>query len=422
MAVHDVLKRLSAGLFRSGFLASLGDDFRFVLFARRSGVFAPVLGLSGAEAGKRYGFLQANPSVWSEARENGYQMLSGSDVGLADRDLFVGVQGGSGVDYLMVVDGPRGELPSSEFLQLLFLAELGLQEGDSGGADLPVWLEDSLAYLMRAPSPVLVLSEPGSGTDLLVQALLEARFGLDDSVVFHPGRLSEEVQLREFFGDQASARLGEASVVPVMERGARAIVVDEVSDLSQSMQLRILALLTDPEDKLFWVFTSSRDLGAMAEAGRFQPALLRQLRKGELLLSPVRNQRDRIPEEVERLLRLFRRQFGRNIAVTGEALEALRGYDWPGNWQELRDTLKSAFLLCPGSELRRVDLQFGNWNQGEADDLNLRHRTAELEKSLLLQAYALHGGNQVQMARALGISRGSLQYRMNKLGLGGREE
>lgn len=422
MAEQELLNRLLGGSYRSGFLSALGDQYSYVLFGRRSGAFAPVQGLPGAEAGKRYGFLQSDPARWDQARRQGYQTIPGSLVGLPGRDVFVGVQGGASVEHLLVVDAPEGTLPSPEFLQLLFLAELGAQEGGADPVDLPVWLEGSLSYLMRVPSPILILSEPGSAAELLVQALVDGRFGMDDTVFFHPGRLSEEVQLREFFGDQASARLGDASVVPVLERGARAIIIDEVSDLSQSMQLRILALLSDPDSPVSWIFTSSRDLGAMAEAGRFQPALLRAIREGELLLAPVRNQRDRIPEEAERLLRMFRRQFGRNITVTGEALEALRGYDWPGNWQEFRDTLKSAFLLCPGSELRRVDLQFGNWNQGQADDLNLRHRTAELEKSLLLQAYALHGGNQVQMARALGISRGSLQYRMNKLGLGGREE
>ncbi|MBU43609.1 MAG: hypothetical protein CMN76_10340 [Spirochaetaceae bacterium] len=422
MAAVDLLGHLQGGAFRTGFLAALPDELSYVLFARKAGALSPVQGMSGAEAGRRYGFLQSLPNVWAEARRKGFQLLSGDGIGVVDREVFVGVEGESGVDFLLVVDGPAGSLPEPEFLHLLFLAELGLQESGADASDLPVWLQDPLSYLMRAPSPVLVLSEPGSGADQLVQSLVDARFGEDRAVFFHPGRLSEEVQLREFFGEQASARLGEASVVPVMDRGARVLVVEEVSDLSQSMQLRILALLSDPDSSLFWIFTSSRDLAAMADAGRFQPALLRQLRQGELLLAPVRNQRDRIPEEAERLLRIFRRQFGRSISLTGEALEALRGYDWPGNWQEFRDTLKSAFLLCPGSELRRVDLQFGNWNQGQADDLNLRHRTAELEKSLLLQAYALHGGNQVQMARALGISRGSLQYRMNKLGLGGREE
>lgn len=379
-------------------------------------------GMEGSEAGVRYSFLQSGPELWSAARDTGYQMIEGSGVGLHGRSVFVGVQGESSVEFLVVVDGPQEAMPQPSFLQLLFLAELASRESGTEQRDLPVWLEDSLGYLARAPSPVLILSEPGSADDLLVQAFVEERFGEQEAVFFHPGRLSEEVQLREFFGDQASARLGEASVVPIVERGARVLVVEEVSDLSQSMQLRILALLSDPDADRFWVFTSSRDLGAMAEAGRFQPALLRQLRNGELLLPPVRNQRDRIAEEAERLLRSFRRKFGRSISLTGEALEALRSYDWPGNWQEFKETLKSAFLLCPGSELRRVDLQFGNWNQGQGDDLNLRYRTAELEKSLLLQAYALHGGNQVQMARALGISRGSLQYRMNKLGLGGREE
>ena len=381
----------------------------------------PLAGMSGPQTRQRYGFLQDDPSVWEEARRTGLQSISGDQVGLSGRDLFLGVEG-QGVQYLLALDAPAGTLPDQEFLKLLFISELAQREAVREDLDLPVWLQDPLAYLQRSTSPVLLLSEPGSGADRLVRAFAETRFGAERAVHFHPARLSEEVQLREFFGDAAGARLGEASVVPVMERGASAIIVEEVSDLSSSLQLRILALLSDPDSPVFWVFTSSRDLGAMAEAGRFQSALLRLLRAGEMLLPPVRNQKDRIPEESERLMEGFRRQYGRSISLTGEALEALRQYDWPGNWQELRDTLRSAFLLCPGSELRKVDLQFGNWNQGQADDLNLRDRTAELEKSLLLQAYALHGGNQVQMARALGISRGSLQYRMNKLGLGGKDE
>ncbi|HNL00326.1 MAG TPA: helix-turn-helix domain-containing protein, partial [Leptospiraceae bacterium] len=46
-----------------------------------------------------------------------------------------------------------------------------------------------------------------------------------------------------------------------------------------------------------------------------------------------------------------------------------------------------------------------------------RRRTADLERRLILEAYSLHAGNQVHMARALGISRGSLQYKLAKYGL-----
>ena len=85
-------------------------------------------------------------------------------------------------------------------------------------------------------------------------------------------------------------------------------------------------------------------------------------------------------------------------------------HDWRGNWRELKNTLESAFLMSAGTVIQAADLRLGLWTVPEDwDDLNLRKRSAEVEKNLLLRAYSLHAGNQVQMARALGISRGSLQ-------------
>ena len=223
--------------------------------------------------------------------------------------------------------------------------------------------------------------------------------------------------MREIFGDPAGRRLGGAGSAPsILERPEPAVIIQEAADLSRQVQLRLLALFSSrqAEDK-FWIFETSRDLERMVGEGAFEQGLYRILEKGRVILPPLRVCRDFIPNEAERILEDLRRRHFRNVSLGGEAVEALLNYDWPGNWREMRWALESAFFTCSNGEISRDDLRLGAWSRREDfDDLNLRRRSEELEKSLILRAYALHGGNQVQMARALGISRGSLQYKMDK--------
>jgi DNA-binding NtrC family response regulator len=227
------------------------------------------------------------------------------------------------------------------------------------------------------------------------------------------------VQLRELFGDPAGARLGgAASAVPILRRENRVVVIQETGDLAPHAQLRILALFSEAAAEKFWIFETSRDLERMSRAEKFLPGLFRRLEAGRLELPPVRAVKGRIEEEAGRLLASFRARYRREMELESGALDAMLRHDWRGNWRELRNTLESAFLMSVSGRIRAEDLRLGLWTAPEDwDDLNLRKRSEEMEKGLLLRAYSLHGGNQVQMARALGISRGSLQYKLEKYGM-----
>ncbi len=407
----------------------LGDSPR-MMFEKQEEEFHLSLRKGYGSGEFSYDFLETRPDLWMEALQRGSVKISSAFGYLGDRSVWVAVDRLGTPSRLLVTELPveeEGLGPLLHFLLGLEGAEYEVtSSGESvrvstSGGDLPLWLEEVLPSLLRRPSPLLLVSEAGSGAEELIQALLSRRFQEEpDPILFHPGRLSEAVQLREIFGETpAGARIGVSDVgVPMVQREGGVVVIQEAAELSSLVQLRLLGLFSSGEVRQFWIFETSRDLEAMAEVDQFQKGLYSILKKGEVVIPPVRARQEQIVLEAERLLAGFRRRYRREISLEAGARQALQEYEWPGNWRELKGSLESAFLMCSGSVIRREDLRLGESDQwDESDQLNLRKRSRELEKQLLLQAYALHGGNQVQMARALGISRGSLQYKMEKYGM-----
>ena len=224
------------------------------------------------------------------------------------------------------------------------------------------------------------------------------------------------MQLRELFGDPAGVRLGVKSPgISIVDRKEPVVVIQEAGDLDRLAQLRLLSLFSTRDEKKLWIFETCRDLHQMTASERFLGGLNELLWRNAISLPPLRKCISQLHKEVERLMSNFREKYRREVELNPEAQNALTAYHWPGNWRELKNTLESAFLMVSDNLIREKDLRLGRWALPEDwDDLNLRKHSEALEKMILLRAYSLHSGNQVQMARALGISRGSLQYKMDK--------
>lgn len=423
-----------------GFLKLLAREGAGTLFEKQGGTFQVLDKQGYRDADHTYAFLEDSPSLLAPAIREGFARLPGARPHRPGCEVWAIADQVQSPEYLLLVElplspdldsfGAAGGMVETRIGYVLRQALVqdvalrnnpmrGTRVADAGAAtvDLPVWLADLLPDLISRESPLLILAEPGSGKEELVLALLQKKFGsMQSGIFFHPGRLSQAVQLRELFGDPAGARLGgESPTMPIVNREEPAIVIQEAGDLDPHVQLRILALFSSGEHDRFWIFESSRDLERMVQAEKFLRGLFHMIKPGQVVLPPVRARRDRIEEEVERLLQSFRLRYQRDVHLHADALGAMLRHDWRGNWRELKNTLESAFLMSAGTVIQAADLRLGLWTVPEDwDDLNLRKRSAEVEKNLLLRAYSLHAGNQVQMARALGISRGSLQYKLEK--------
>ncbi|MCP5502257.1 MAG: hypothetical protein H7A25_20345 [Leptospiraceae bacterium] len=112
-----------------------------------------------------------------------------------------------------------------------------------------------------------------------------------------------------------------------------------------------------------------------------------------------------------------------NLNISNSALDFLCEHYYSENLKELRNILEYSILKVKGDSLLKDDLIPGQ-DKGsmpigtqDAEDLNLRRCVDALERQKILLANKLFAGNQVRMAKALGISRGSLQYKMKQMEL-----
>ena len=102
------------------------------------------------------------------------------------------------------------------------------------------------------------------------------------------------------------------------------------------------------------------------------------------------------------------------VDVGVEAHTALRGYDWPGNIRELANVIERAVLLCDGPEILPHHLPPELAAGGERDPATPDGSLWGNERAMIVRALREAHWNQSAAARALGISRDNLRYRIKK--------
>lgn len=383
------------------------EGFRYTVFRLEQGAYR-VHAQAGYPPGHVHTFLSDDPDSWSEALRSGFARVPGAAP--PGFEVWVVAEPPGDPAELLVVELP--ESGAGILLQRLLRS--------AGQGSYPDWVKHVLGLVESAPSPALFVAEAGCRPELVVRALLERRFGPAARVeYFAPARLSLPVQLRELFGDRATARLGgDAAAQPLVDRPAQALVIQEAADLHLEVQRRLLDLFAGGAGRS-WILYTAQDLDALADEGVFARGFAEYLRPGRVVIPPARQLKAFLLPEADRILQELGARYHRVVALGAGARAAIADYSWPGNWVELEQVLESAYFRSR-TQIDADVLSLGAAPfVAEPDTLNFRERTAALERRLLLEAYALHSGNQVHMARALGISRGSLQYQMIKYGLHG---
>ena len=168
------------------------------------------------------------------------------------------------------------------------------------------------------------------------------------------------------------------------------------------------------------IAASNRDLKAAVKTGRFREDLFYRLNVIPLLLPPLRARTSDIPLLVEHFVRKHAGSRPRRVA--DKALQALMGYPWPGNVRELEAIIERALLLGEGDTLETEDLPSvvcaGAAQVQGAFGLEIPESGIDLEaveRSLILKAIQKAAGNVSRAARLLGLSRRTLQYRLDKI-------
>jgi len=169
------------------------------------------------------------------------------------------------------------------------------------------------------------------------------------------------------------------------------------------------------------VAATNRDLEREVREGRFREDLFYRLNVIPIALPPLRERRTDIPLLVEHFLAKHGEP-GRSREIAPEALEALVAHSWPGNVRELESVVERTLLLADGDVVRLDDLPPAVRMRSRVLAGGLPIEIPDegldldgLERSLILRALDKCGGNVTRAARLLGLTRRTLQYRLEKI-------
>jgi transcriptional regulator with PAS, ATPase and Fis domain len=281
-----------------------------------------------------------------------------------------------------------------------------------------------------APSEtrVLITGESGVGKEILADVIhawsLRAAGPL---VKINCAAIPETLLESELFGHEKGAFTGASStrIGRFEEADGGTIFLDEIAEMSPPLQAKLLRVTQGGRFQRIGsnreVNTNARILAASnrvledeVKAGRFREDLFYRLNVMELNIPPLRERR----EDILPLAAKFIEQLTKGRARFSETVTAcLELYPWPGNVRELRNAMERAALLSR-SELiltehlpTRVRVVAEQAVPREAGD---REKLDEIERLAIMQALRQHKSNRTETAKALGISRRALIYKLQK--------
>jgi DNA-binding NtrC family response regulator len=294
-------------------------------------------------------------------------------------------------------------------------------------------------------STVLILGETGTGKELIARAVHELSRRKDKPLIrVNCTSIPKELFESEFFGHAKGAFTG-----AIKDRAGRfeaaasgTLFLDEVGEIPLELQSKLLRVLQERsyervgEEKtrradVRIVAATNRDLKKEVAAGRFREDLYYRLNVFPLRVAALRERKEDIPLLAAHFVELLVKELGfPKPRLTRAGIEALQGYDWPGNIRELRNVIERAVLFAQGGPLvfdvpgtgTSVDLtSLGPRNVVQAEpefltESEMRRRERENLFSVLQKAgWKVKGVNGA--AELLGVKPTTLFARIEKLGL-----
>jgi two-component system nitrogen regulation response regulator NtrX len=320
--------------------------------------------------------------------------------------------------------------------QLIALRRAESKEtGLPGASPAIIQLNEILGQIARAPSPVLIEGESGTGKGVMARLIHNrsprARAPFVD---LNCAGLSKELLESELFGHERGAFTNATNTKPGLFEiaGDGTLFLDEIGEMELTVQARLLKAI---EDKRFrrvggtrdiradfrLLAATNKDLLAEVTAGRFRGDLYYRLNVVKLRMPALRERLEDLPILLQELIKSIGKEIGRPVPkISPRAIKKLSTYPWPGNVRELRNVLERAMLTLTGDEIRSEDLIIENEGSGGIGAKNGGLPVEEWEIQPLDRVIAAYvaasvtaaGGNVRKAARQLEISPSTLYSRL----------
>jgi DNA-binding NtrC family response regulator len=295
-------------------------------------------------------------------------------------------------------------------------------------------VKELIVKVAAVESPVLIEGESGTGKELVAAAIhrLSPR-SAGPFITVNCGAVPSDLLESEFFGHVRGAFSGAVADALGLFRSAHGgtIFLDEIAELSPSLQVKLLRVLQEHEVRpvgshksysvdVRVIAATNRELDRVIKDGSFRQDLYYRLNVVRITVPSLRDRKEDIPALVTHFLRQFNQRFGREVGgITAEAMAAFTSYDFPGNVREMENLLERAYALGARDEITIGDLPTlgGPAPREPVAAPGGVPTLAQAERELIMRALDLYGKDRLRMARALGLSSRTLYRRLKEYGV-----
>jgi len=304
-----------------------------------------------------------------------------------------------------------------------------------GASSQIVNLKREMKSIAHTNRPVLIQGESGVGKELVARAIhsLSERANRP-LVIVNCATLSKDLAESELFGHEKGSFTGADS----RRRGKfeladkSSLFLDEIGEMPLALQPKLLRVLEDGTFERVGgestlkvdvriIAATNRDLKEEVDQGRFRLDLFHRINTFTLQVPPLSERGDDILILANYFAARYARESGKSpFRFSNEAAIALKNYRWPGNIRELRNVVERACATVVGDliELPHIGVIDSELGQGSApSNADLSAIVEAKEKEIILSALKESNWIQARAARALGLNRSHLHYKIRKLGI-----
>ena len=302
----------------------------------------------------------------------------------------------------------------------------------------------TLKRVAATGSRVLISGPAGVGKEVAARLLhgWSPRAG-KAFVTVNSARITPERFEHELFGEEMDGQLVRPGLLEMADGGT--LYFDEVADMPESTQARILRVLTEQSFvrvggkrqigvDVRVVSSTSRDLEQEIAEKRFREDLYYRLSVVPVAVPPLSERREDIPALADHFFARFATEQGLAAPeISQEAFTLLQAHDWPGNVRQLRNIVERTVILASRERLVRIDADMlpselsGGQGDGHSDHpslmgVPLKEAREYFEKDYLRTQIRRFSGNISKTAHFVGMERSALHRKLKMLGLTGRDQ
>ena len=300
---------------------------------------------------------------------------------------------------------------------------------------------------------VLVRGETGTGKELIARAIYQhghrAHKGF---IAVNCAAVPENLLESELFGHEKGSFTGanQLRVGRFEQAHGGTLFLDEIGDLDLTLQVKLLRVLQEktiqrvgsssniPVDVRV-IAATHRNLESMVAEGTFREDLFYRLNVIGILIPPLRDRREDIPDLIHYFVQRYAKEYGlKTPSISAKAIDYLRQLEWPGNIRQVQNVISKSLLDSKGQILdwQRFDAIIKESQNLAKKQINLRQiidyeltravngeteaalpiLSQQFEREVYTMAIDRAGGNQAKAARLLGVSRFTLREKLRLYG------